>query len=143
MADLELGGQQGVSGLQPGQVRVVFDNSPQLPFSDLKLVLSGGPRALFVSPQTCGSAGASSEITGWNGAVATPASNVLSTSSGCTQGFSPAFTAGTTDKQAGAYSPFTLTIGREDGSQRLGSDRCDHAAGVPRQHRQRHDLPKL
>jgi hypothetical protein len=124
VAHLELGGETNLNpalgGLEPGQVRVVFDNSPQLPFSDLKLVLSGGPRALFVSPQTCGSAGASSEITGWNGAVATPESNVLSTSSGCTEGFSPAFSAGTTNKQAGAYSPFTLTISREDGSQRLG-----------------------
>ncbi len=120
VAYLEVGGQQGVSGLQPGQVRVVLDNGPQLLFSDLKLVLSGGPHALFVSPQTCGSADASGAITDSNGAVATPASNALSTTSGCTQGFSPAFTAGTTDKQAGAYSPFTLTISREDGSQRLG-----------------------
>jgi hypothetical protein len=124
VAYLELGGETNpnpaLSGLEPGQVRVVFDNSPQLPFSDLKLVLSGGPRALFVSPQACGSAGASSEITGWNGAVATPASNVLSTTGGCTEGFAPAFSAATTNKQAGAYSPFTLTIGREDGSQRLG-----------------------
>jgi hypothetical protein len=108
VAHLELGGEQGVSGLEPGQVRVVLDNEPQLLFSDLKLVLSGGPHALFVSPQACGSAGASSAITGWNGTVATPSSNVLSTSSGCTQGFSPAFTAGTTSNQAGAYSPFTL-----------------------------------
>ena len=120
VAHLELGGQQGVSGLEPGQVRVVLDNEPQLLFSDLKLVLSGGPHALFVSPQACGSASASSAITGWNGTVAMPFSNVLSTSSGCTQGFSPAFTAGTTSNQAGAYSPFTLTISREDGSQRLG-----------------------
>jgi hypothetical protein len=120
VAYLELGGQQGVSGLEPGQVRVVLDNGPQLAFSDLKLVLSGGPRALFVNPQACGSASASSAITAWNGTVATPSSNVLSTSSGCTQGFSPAFTAGTTSNQAGAYSPFTLTIGRPDGSQRLG-----------------------
>jgi hypothetical protein len=120
VAHLELGGEQGVSGLEPGQVRVVLDNEPQLLFSDLKLVLSGGPHALFVSPQACGSASASSAITGWNGTVATPFSNVLSTSSGCTQGFSPAFTAGTTSNQAGAYSPFTLTISREDGSQRLG-----------------------
>ena len=120
VAHLELGGQQGVSGLEPGQVRVVLDNEPQLLFSDLKLVLSGGPHALFVSPQACGSASASSAITGWNGPVAMPFSNVLSTSSGCTQGFSPAFTAGTTSNQAGAYSPFTLTISREDGSQRLG-----------------------
>jgi hypothetical protein len=120
VAHLELGGEQGVSGLEPGQVRVVLDNEPQLLFSDLKLVLSGGPHALLVSPQACGSASASSAITGWNGTVATPFSNVLSTSSGCTQGFSPAFTAGTTSNQAGAYSPFTLTISREDGSQRLG-----------------------
>ena len=124
VAHLELGGETNpnpaLSGLEPGQVRVVLDNEPQLLFSDLKLVFFGGPRALFVSPQACGSADASSAITGWNGTVATPSSNVLSTSSGCTQGFSPAFTAGTTSNQAGAYSPFTLTIGREDGSQRLG-----------------------
>jgi hypothetical protein len=124
VAYFELGGETNpnpaLSGLEPGQVRLVFDNSPQLPFSDLKLVLSGGPRALFVSPQTCGGAGVSSEIMGWNGAVATPSSNVLSTTGGCTEGFAPAFSAGTTNKQAGAYSPFTLTIGREDGSQRLG-----------------------
>jgi hypothetical protein len=124
VADLELGGETNpnpaLSGLEPGQVRVVLDNGPQLLFSDLKLVFSGGPRALFVSPEACGSASASSAITGWNGMLATPFSNVLSTSSGCTQGFSPAFTAGTASNQAGAYSPFTLTIGREDGSQRLG-----------------------
>jgi hypothetical protein len=123
VAHLELGGETNpnpaLSGLEPGQVRVVLDNEPQLLFSDLKLVFSGGPHALLVSPQVCGSAGASSAITGSNGTVATPSSNVLSTSSGCTQGFSPAFTAGTTSNQAGAYSPFTLTIGREDGSQRL------------------------
>jgi hypothetical protein len=117
---LELGGQQGVSGLEPGQVRAVFESNPQFPFSDLKLQLTGGPKASLVTPQTCGSANATSEFTGWNGTVVTPTSNVLSTSTGCTQGFSPAFTAGTADKQAGAYSPFTLTISREDGSQRLG-----------------------
>jgi hypothetical protein len=117
---LELGGQQGVGGLEPGQVRAVFDNDPQFPFSDLKLELTGGPKASLVTPQTCGSPAASSEITGWNGTVATPPSNSVSTSSGCSEGFSPAFSAGTTDKQAGAYSPFTLTVSREDGSQRLG-----------------------
>jgi hypothetical protein len=121
---LELGGETNpnpaLSGLEPGQVRAVFDSDPQFPFSDLKLDLTGGPKASLVTPQACGSATASSELTGWNGTVATPTSNVLSTSSGCTEGFSPAFTAGTADKQAGAYSPFTLTISREDGSQRLG-----------------------
>jgi hypothetical protein len=117
---LELGGQPGVSGLEPSQVRAVFDNDPQFPFSDLKLDLTGGPKASLVTPQACGSANVASELTGWNGTVAMPSSNVLSTSSGCTEGFSPAFSAGTTIKQAGAYTPFDLTFSREDGTQRLG-----------------------
>ena len=33
--------------------------------------------------------------------------------------FAPSLTAGTTNVQAGAFSPFTMTMSREDGSQRL------------------------
>jgi hypothetical protein len=116
---VELGGQQGVTGLQPGQVRTVFDNSPQLPFSDLKLKLFGGPRAALVTPQTCGTGAATTQITGWNGAVAAPASNGLTTSSGCSQGFSPAFAAGTTSNQAGTYSPLSVSLSRSDSEQQF------------------------
>jgi hypothetical protein len=114
---IELGGQAGVSGLQPGQVRASFANSPQFPFSDLKLKFFGGPRASLVTPQTCGSSAATTQITGWNGTVATPSSNPVSIDAGCTQGFAPAFTAGTTIRQAGSYSPFSLSLSRSDSEQ--------------------------
>jgi uncharacterized repeat protein (TIGR01451 family) len=117
---IELGGQAGVTGLRPGQVRASFANSPQFPFSDLKLNFFGGPHASLVTPQTCGSSSAMTEITGWNGSIVAPASNPVAISSGCAQGFAPAFVASTASNQAGAYSPFALTFSREDQSQRLG-----------------------
>ena len=53
------------------------------------------------------------------------------TSFGITQGenggpcpggeFAPSFTAGTSNNQAGAYSPFSLTFSRQDSEQALGS----------------------
>jgi hypothetical protein len=116
---MELGGQAGATGLQPGQVRAIFANSPQFPFSDLKLKFFGGPRAALVTPSTCGASTATTQITGWNGTLATPASNPVPIDSGCTQGFSPAFVAGTTSNVAGAYSPMSLSLSRGDSEQNL------------------------
>ena len=39
--------------------------------------------------------------------------------SGCVSGFSPSFTAGTQNAQAGAYSPFVLSFSRADTDQEL------------------------
>jgi hypothetical protein len=117
----EVGGQEGVKGLQPGQIRAIFENSPQFPFSDLKLSFFGGAHAALMTPQTCGSSSASTQFTGWNGAVVEPFSNAITTSSGCSPANTPAFTAGTASDQAGAYTPFSLTLKREDGTQRFGA----------------------
>jgi hypothetical protein len=117
----EVGGQEGVRGLQPGQIRAVFDNSPQFPFSDLKLKFFGGAHAALMTPQTCGSASASTQITGWNGAVVEPASNSIATNTGCSPPNTPGFTAGAANAAAGTYSPFSLTLKREDGTQRFGA----------------------
>jgi hypothetical protein len=116
---VELGGQAGVKGLQPGQVRASFPTSPQVPFNELRLHFFGGPHASLVTPQTCGSSSATTLITGWNGSVVTPSSNPVTTNSGCIQGFSPSLTAGTTSNTAGTYSPFTLGLSRSDSEQQL------------------------
>jgi hypothetical protein len=116
---IEVGGQEGVEGLQPGQLRAVFENSPQLPFSDLKLKFFGGPRAALMTPQTCGNSSASTQITGWNGSVVTPESNPIATTTGCVQGFSPSLTVGTANNSAGQYSPLTLSLSRDDTEQQL------------------------
>ena len=108
-----------------GQVTGTFDENPQLPFSDLKLRFSGGPRGKLVTPESCGTFTTTSVLTPWSapesGPSATPSSSFAIASgvggAACPSGgvlFTPAFTAGTTSNQAGAYSPFTLMFSRQD-----------------------------
>ncbi len=104
-----------------GQLTATFDNNPQLPFSDLKLSFTGGPRAPLANPPTCGQATTVSDITPWS-APETPDAFPLSTFTvtGC-EGypFNPGFEAGTTSTNAGAYTPFTATFTRPDRQQNL------------------------
>jgi hypothetical protein len=102
---------------QTGQIVTTFTNDPQLPFSELKVVLSGGPRATLANPRTCGFAASSLDLTPWSSPF-TP--NSLQTSgfevnqSCFGSQFAPSFTAGMTNVQAGAYGPFVLSFGRGD-----------------------------
>ena len=102
-----------------GQVTTTFDNDPQLPFTDFKLDFFGGPRAVIASPTACGTYSATSQITGWNGATASPSGGSFTIDSGCVNGFAPTFTAGVTNVQAGAYTPFVLSFSRGDTDQGL------------------------
>jgi len=110
-----------------GQLTVTFDNNPQLPFSELRLSLYGGPRALLITPAACGVYVAQSELTPWSGTPVVAGSSNLEIDSGpncgsCPSGsFSPSFTAGMASDQAGAFSSFSLTLSRRDGEQRFGA----------------------
>jgi len=104
-----------------GQLTTTFDENPQQPFSDLKLHLFAGPRAALVTPSQCGRYAPSTQLTGWNGTVATPPIESFSVASGCSHGFSPSFTAGTINNRAGSFAPFSTTISRPDGDQMLGA----------------------
>jgi hypothetical protein len=119
-------GEAGVdNGLQSGQVRIVFDDLPQLALSDVKLSLFGGPRAALQTPPACGRYEAQSELTPRSGTPAIAESSNFEVDAGpdggaCPSGrFSPSFTAGTTDAQAGAFSPFEIAFSRQDGEQHL------------------------
>lgn len=105
-----------------GRLMASFRETPQLPFSDLRLSLKGGPRAPLVNPQSCGQASTVSTLESW-GAPVTPAaissSSFEVTGCGDPNVFSPSFTAGTTDPVAGALSPFTTTFSRTDQDQDL------------------------
>ena len=101
-----------------GQITGVFDQNPQFPFSDLKLDFKGGPTGVLATPENCGTFTASSDFSPWSapdsGPDATPLSNPFSITSGCVSGFKPSFTAGLQNAQAGAYSPFVLSMSRND-----------------------------
>jgi hypothetical protein len=102
-----------------GQLRAVFDDAPQQPFSKLDLHFDGGPQAALANPQDCGTGDAAGSVTGWNGAVK-PVSSSVSIDQGCApRGFSPSLSAGSTGTQAGGNTGFNVTVGRGDGQQTL------------------------
>jgi hypothetical protein len=105
-----------------GQITGVFRENPQLPFSTLKLHFFGGARGELSTPQGCGTYTTTSDLMPWSapdsGPDATP-SDSFPISSGCTNAFNPGFLAGTSSTQAGGYTPFTLSLSRNDGEQDL------------------------
>ena len=107
-----------------GRLAATFDQNPQLPFSDLKVHFKSGQRAPLTTPAGCGSYQTGSDLTPWS-TPETPDAKTLSSfqiSEGCgPSGFSPAFSAGTTNNQAAGFSPFSVTFSRQDGEQTLGS----------------------
>ena len=119
---------------QTGQLTTTFTEAPQLPFSEVLLRLTHGPRAPLANPQECGSGSftATADLTPWSAPEtpdATPSSSFNVT--GCNgDAFSPVFRAGTVSPTAGAYSPFTLTFSRKDGEQDLSGLSVDMPEGL-------------
>jgi hypothetical protein len=105
-----------------GQVTVRVQQIPQFPFSDLKLHVFGGPRGPLSTPAGCGTYTTSALLTPWSAPDSGPpfnASDSFQIDTGCPNVFSPSFTAGTVNNQAGAFSPFTATFSRSDQDQNL------------------------
>ncbi len=104
-----------------GQLTVTFDDSPQLPFEELKLTLDGGQNAPLANPSTCGvPLSASSQLTPYSSQTPAEPSSEPFEVTGCPPAqFNPSFLAGTTDNQAGAFSPLTVTLSRTDQDEDL------------------------
>ncbi len=117
---------------QTGQITAKFTEDPQLPFEDLQLHLFGGARGTLRTPAVCGAYETTSSLTPFSapesGPAATPSAE-FETTSGPTGGEcpfgesdlpdAPRFHAGTETPQAGTYSPLSLKLVREDGTQEL------------------------
>ncbi|HXB65340.1 MAG TPA: hypothetical protein VNV42_10745 [Solirubrobacteraceae bacterium] len=105
-----------------GQLTAVFDENPNLPFSDLQLHFFGGPRAELATPESCGTFTTDTELTPYSapdsGPPATPFDDFL-IDEACPGGFDPSFTAGSLNLQAGAYTPFVASFERSDADQEL------------------------
>ncbi len=114
-----------------GRLTTTFDQSPQLPFEELKLDFFEGPRAALKTPITCGTFTAKGMLTPWTapeGEDATLSSSFQVDSgaggSSCIGNAgeapnTPGFSTGTIAPQAGAYSPFVLRLTRPPGSQTI------------------------
>lgn len=113
-----------------GQLTSTASETPQAPFSDLKIHLNGGPRAPLGNPSVCGQAITTSDFTPWSAPGETPQHLVVTgtpdatpssfyTVNGCSSPtpFNPGFLAGTVAPQAGQFSAFTMNLSREDREQ--------------------------
>jgi hypothetical protein len=104
-----------------GQLTTVFDQgNPQLPFDRLSVDFRDGPRAPLATPLACGQHTAAGTFTPFSGTppVTSPAGFDIG-GAGCPAGFEPTFGARPGMSQAGAFSPFFVTIGRDDRTQYL------------------------
>jgi hypothetical protein len=110
-----------------GQIITTAKNTPQLPFEDLQLHFFGGERAPLATPSRCGTYTTLASFTPWDGKGPVNTSASFQVEHGpnggpCPAGglpFNPSLTAGSSNIQAGAFSPFTMTMSREDGEQNL------------------------
>src|SRR4051794_37106771 len=105
---------------QTGRLTATFKDTPQVPFEHFTLTFAGGPGATLATPLACGPATTTSALTPYSGQpAATPASAFTVDSDGAGGACPPTpfnlgFAAGTQDPHAGAFSPFTVTVTRDD-----------------------------
>jgi hypothetical protein len=110
-----------------GQIVTTFKNTPDLPFEDLEIHFFGGERAPLTTPSRCGTYTTKAVFTPWdgNGPVTSTSSFTIdhgpsgSPCPGAKLPFGPTFTGGSTNIQAGAFTPLTGTFSREDGEQQM------------------------
>jgi hypothetical protein len=109
-----------------GRITASFE-SPQLPFEDAEIHFFGSARAPLSTPPLCGSYETTTSISPWSGTPAVSPSSSFNITTGpngapCSnpRPFAPEFHASTTNIQAGAFTPFTLTMTRPDEDQTLG-----------------------
>lgn len=124
---------------QSGRITTTFENTPQVAFEELRLHFFEGPHASLGTPPLCGSYPASSAFTSWSGLTLEPETQpLIQIASGPGGGpcpsnplpFQPSFTAGATSAQAGAFTPFTVVIGRPDEDQPLTGVTVHLPAGI-------------
>ncbi len=112
-----------------GQLTATFAETPQVPFTSVKVHLDDA-KGVLSSPPTCSPATTTSVMEPWSTPKSTknPSSGfTLSTAPGggtcpatlAARPFKPSYTAKSDSTKANAYSPFRVHIGRGDGEQEL------------------------
>lgn len=105
-----------------GQLTTVFSGiptlggNPQVPFSELRLHVFGGPRAPLATPDKCGTYQTHFDFAPWSGNPDAVGNAPMQITSGCGKGgFAPALNAGSLKSFAGAFTPFVFNLTRSDG----------------------------
>ncbi len=126
------------AGAETGQLTVKVTEAPQLPLGALDLSFFGGPLAVLATPPHCGT----TAVDALASTYAAPGEQVPIVASldidesgqggACPAGvpFAPRLTAGAGTAIAGAFSPFTLNVSRQDGEADISTISAQLPAGV-------------
>jgi hypothetical protein len=116
----------GLTCQAPGQIITTAHNTPELPFEDLEVHFFGGERAPLTTPSHCGTYTTEALFTPWDGNGPVPAVSSFDIEHGPHGGpcpgrlpFNATFTGGSTNLQAGEFTPLTGTFSRADGEQQM------------------------
>ena len=119
-----------------GQLTATFANTPPIPFSDIRLSLTGGPHAALAAPPGCGTVTFTSTLKPSTGIAATPSSSYTVDDNGAGGACPPSspfnLTQSTQDAptSAAADTAFTLQLARADGNQYLSRVRTVLPVGL-------------
>jgi hypothetical protein len=113
-----------------GQLTSTFENTPQVPFEDLKIHFFDEGRSSVSTPGRCGTYTTTSLFTPWSGGAQASPSTSFDITSGpggksCTPPLplTPSLQAGPLNPggttQAGSFSPFSVTVTRPDGDEAI------------------------
>jgi hypothetical protein len=102
-----------------GQVRNVFPDSPQVPFTEFRFHYKGGPNAVLSAPSTCGTYTAVATMTPFSGTPAAAPSDTFDTIDCPPPAFTPALGISSSTSAAGADTALTVRIDRPDRQARL------------------------
>jgi hypothetical protein len=122
-----------------GDLTAVFDNLPQLPYSDLEIHFREGQRSPLATPPACGSISTEADLTPWRDPSlvrhkSLPATITAGAGGGpCPVGlapFAPQAVAGSLNSRASAYTPFYLHLTRKTTEQEIVSYSAQFPPGL-------------
>jgi hypothetical protein len=119
-----------------GQITTIFDELPQIAFTDFTLTFHGGPRSALVSPTECGTHTASAVSTPWSGTAPQTATGSFTVSwdgrgAPCPRIFQPSMSTAISNPQGGATGArFTLVAERPDRNVPVGRMTYDLPPGL-------------
>jgi hypothetical protein len=103
-----------------GQVRTVFDDNPETPFTHFRLKMGTAERAVLMNPIKCGTHQGGGELTAWSGANNPISPSVTPTPCNPDTPFQPNIDiAEANPEQAGAHSVSHIVISRPDDNDML------------------------